>query len=113
MCPDIRLILETFVKVWRPAAAGADYHWYHHLYRGDTKMGQADMGGVDAANWREGDILLHWVTLPHPSALPSETQGLTVRVGSYTWPQLQPVMLVDAAGNVMDDGVSLELTSVE
>ncbi len=100
-----QLSLETFVKVWRNAQAGADYHWYHHLYQANAKIGQADMGGVDAANWRKGDILLHWVNLP----LPPNATGLSMRVGCYTYPQLQTVMLVDAAGNVVDDGVSLKI----
>ncbi|NJM42085.1 MAG: hypothetical protein HC853_15710 [Anaerolineae bacterium] len=103
------LNLQTFVKVWRPAPAGADYHWYHHLYEGDVRIGQADVGGVDAANWREGDILLHWVRLP----LPTDAANLSVRIGSYTYPQLQPVMLVDEAGDVVGDGVSLRVTSDE
>ena len=82
-----QLIVETLIKVWRSAPAGDDYHWYHHLYRANEKIGQVDIGGVAARNWRAGDILLHWVSLPLPSELLGEAQGLGVRVGSYTYPQ--------------------------
>jgi hypothetical protein len=107
-----QLNVQTFVKVWRSTPAGTDYHWYHHLYAGDARIGQADVGGVDATNWREGDILLHWVRLPLPANAANAT-NLRVRMGSYTYPQLQPVMLVDEAGNVVGDGVNLGVTSDE
>jgi hypothetical protein len=107
------LRVQIFIKVWRPALDTTNlknltnltnYHWYHHLYNGDARVSQADIGGVHPSNWREGDILMNWATLP----LPPDARDLRLRLGCYTYPQVQTVMLVDGAGNAVDDGVSLE-----
>jgi hypothetical protein len=102
------LRVQIFIKVWRPALDTTNltnYHWYHHLYNGGVRLSQADIGGVHPSNWREGDILMNWATLP----LPPDARDLRLRLGCYTYPQVQTVMLVDGAGNSVDDGVSLEL----
>lgn len=86
-----------------PQAAGADNHYYNHLYRGDRKVGAQDGGGIHPSNWRAGDILLHWFEIPRPQ------EGFDrIRIGVYRYPQIEMVMVVDEAGNPVSDGVDLK-----
>jgi hypothetical protein len=80
-----------------------NYHWFNHAYRGDEKIAQQDGGGVHPRNWRAGDILMQWFDI----ALPAHAQPDRVRVGIYEYPNINPVLVVDAAGNPVGDGVDL------
>jgi hypothetical protein len=97
------LRLETLARVFRTAPAGENYHWFNHAYRGDQKIGQTDGGGIHPRNWRAGDILMQWFDI----ALPANVRPDRVRVGTYVYPDLKPVMVLDAAGNPAGDGVDL------
>lgn len=97
------LRIETIARVFREAPAGANYHWFNHVYQGDQKIAQQDGGGIHPRNWRAGDILLQWFDIP----LPANVQPERVRVGTYEYPDLKSVMVVDAAGNPIGDGVDL------
>jgi hypothetical protein len=98
--------LEVFLRVFREAEPGRNYHWFNHAYAGDERIAQADGGGIHPANWRAGDILLHWFELPvAPGTAPDR-----IRIGSYLYPEVQPVMVVDGAGNPIGDGVDLPLS---
>ena len=102
-----QLHLQIYLRVTRRAEPGTDVHWFNHVLVNDAKMAQADGGGVHPANWREGDILLQWFDVPVPAAVPSGPYAL--RIGCYTYPQLAPVMLIDAAGNPSADSVTFPL----
>jgi 4-amino-4-deoxy-L-arabinose transferase-like glycosyltransferase len=98
--------LETLVRVFREVEPGANYHWYSQGYAGDQKVTEKDSGGIHPANWRAGDILLHWFDLSPPTASPDR-----IRIGTYLYPQVQPIMIVDAAGNPIADGVDLPVAT--
>jgi hypothetical protein len=95
--------VETLARVFREAPAGMNYHWFNHAYQGDEKIAQADGGGLHPRNWRAGDILMQWFEI----ALPPNAQPDRVRVGTYEYPDIKPVMVVDAAGTPVADGVDL------
>lgn len=97
------ITVETLARVFREAPAGMNYHWFNHAYRGDEKIAQQDGGGVHPRNWRAGDILMQWFDI----ALPAHAQPDRVRVGTYEYPNINPVLVVDAAGNPVGDGVDL------
>jgi hypothetical protein len=97
------ITVETLARVFREAPAGMNYHWFNHAYRGDEKIAQQDGGGVHPRNWRAGDILMQWFDI----ALPAHAQPDRVRVGIYEYPNINPVLVVDAAGNPVGDGVDL------
>lgn len=101
-----RLSIETALRVFREASAGENFHWFNHVFRGDEKIGQEDGGGIHPRNWRAGDILLQWFDID----LPANAQPDRIRVGTYEYPSLKPVMIVDATGNPIGDGVDLAVT---
>ena len=98
--------VETLLRVFREAQAGENYHWFNHAYGGDQKIAQQDGGGIHPLNWRTGDILMQWFDL----ALPANVQPDRIRVGTYEYPDIVPVMVVDAAGNPVADGVDLAVS---
>ncbi len=86
---------------WRvnsPPPTGADYHWFNHLV--DTegrRAGQMDGVGFPSRSWRVGDTVTTWFDVPiAPDATPG---AYTMRVGMYTFPDIQNVAVVDAGGN--------------
>jgi 4-amino-4-deoxy-L-arabinose transferase-like glycosyltransferase len=99
------LKLLVWLSVKQPAVAGADYHWYNHVLSGTEKVAQMDGGGIQASNWREGDLLLHWFDIPLPQPVP---QQLKLRIGSYTYPAIQSVPVAMPDGST-SDGVELEV----
>ncbi|MFC1465832.1 MAG: glycosyltransferase family 39 protein [Candidatus Brachytrichaceae bacterium NZ_4S206] len=101
------LALDYYLRVFREAAPGVDYHWFNHLYHGDQKFAALDSGGIHPSNWRAGDILLHHFAIPVPAGAPA--RPYTLRMGAYLYPQLQNVMLLDAAGRPASDHVALRI----
>lgn len=101
------LALDYYLRVFREAAPGVDYHWFNHLYHGDQKFAALDGGGIHPSNWRAGDILLHHFAIPVPAGAPA--RPYTLRMGTYSYPQLQNVMLLDAAGRPVSDHVALRI----
>jgi len=97
------ITVETVARVFREASAGMNYHWFNHIYQGDQKITQQDGGGIHPSNWRSNDILLQWFDV----ALPANSQPDRIRVGTYEYPDIKPVMVLDAAGNPISDGVDL------
>ena len=100
------LSVETFTSVTQPPQIETDVHWFNHVLDANgQKLAQLDGGGVPARSWRVGDVLWQWADIPLPAgALPT-----TVRIGSYRHPNLEPIMLIDIAGNPAADGVELAL----
>ena len=103
---DDTLLFETFASVTQAPPAGADVHWFTHvLNAGRQKLAQLDGGGVPPNNWRVGDVLWHWYDLP----LARDATIAKIRIGSYRYPSLEPVSVLDAAGNPIADSVELTL----
>jgi hypothetical protein len=100
-----KLNLSIVLSVTQGAPAGADYHWYNHVLSGSEKIAQLDGGGIQASNWRQGDLLLHWFDIPLPQPTP---QHLSVRIGSYTFPAIQSIPVTFPDGS-MSDGVELDV----
>jgi len=103
MTPGKAITVETLARVFTQASAGADYHWFNHVYQGDQKIAQQDGGGIHPRNWRSNDILMQWFDIP----VPANAQPDRIRVGTYGYPDFKPVMVLDAAGNPAGDGVDL------
>ncbi|MCS6846652.1 MAG: glycosyltransferase family 39 protein [Anaerolineae bacterium] len=104
---DETLLLDYYLRVFREAAPGVDYHWFNHLYHGDLKFAALDGGGIHPSNWRAGDILLHHFAIPVPAGAPARPYVL--HMGAYLYPQLQNVMLLDAEGRPISDHVALTI----
>jgi 4-amino-4-deoxy-L-arabinose transferase-like glycosyltransferase len=102
---DSALGLQVLLQVAKVPAGGSDYHWFNHVLSGGEKIAQLDGGGVHPSNWREGDLLLQWFDIPLPVPAPP---NLSVRIGSYTYPGLQPVPVTYPDGQV-SDGVTVNL----
>lgn len=95
--------------VWRVHSLpppGADYHWFNHLVNAEgRRVGQQDGVGFPASRWRVGDTLTTWFDLP---LAPDARPGLyTMRVGMYTYPDIQNVPVLDAAGHPAADAVQV------
>ena len=97
------LKLSVLLSVTQASPAGTDYHWYNHVLSGTEKIAQLDGGGIQPANWRTGDLLLHWFDIPLPNSIPA---SLTVRIGSYTYPDIQSVPVTLPDGTI-SDGVDI------
>lgn len=101
-----KLLLDVIFDVTATPPEGADYHWYAHVFEGDNKVGQADIAGVHPSSWRAGDILV----LRFQIDVPPNTTGQPryVRLGSYTYPDVKPVM-VSLPDKAPEGGVNLNL----
>ncbi len=100
------LSVETFTSVTQLRQIETDVHWFNHVLDANAqKLAQLDGGGVPARSWRVGDVMWQWADNPLPAgALPT-----AVRIGSYRYPNLEPIMLIDVAGNPAADSVELAL----
>jgi len=101
------LVMDYYLRVFRQAEPGMDYHWFNHLYDGDRKFAALDGGGIHPANWRAGDVLLHRFAIPLPNDAPARPYQL--RMGAYRYPQLQNIMALDAQGRPTADHVTLNI----
>lgn len=94
---------------WRPAGgpAAADYHFFNHLIDGrGERVGQEDAAAFSAPQWRAGDTVISFFRLPWTGVL---RPPLTMRTGMYSYPDLVPVPVLDAAGNPAADAAELPL----
>ncbi|MBL8093452.1 MAG: glycosyltransferase family 39 protein [Anaerolineales bacterium] len=96
---DAALEVVTYWSITTVPAYGV--HWFHHVYAGEQKIAQADIGGVDVGSWQVGDVLLNHVTIPLPADAPAGPY--TVHLGSYTYPELRRLSILDAAGQPAGD----------
>ena len=67
------------------------YHFFNHLLLEGKLISQVDGGSVPHWHWRDGDILLTYFALPLPTDL--EPGDYVLRVGMYTWPALDRILL--------------------
>ncbi|MBN2003430.1 MAG: hypothetical protein JXA21_08750 [Anaerolineae bacterium] len=73
------------------------YHFFNHLFQGETFVTQIDGPGVPTPYWRDDDVLITHFVLPLPETLAPGDYRLLV--GAYTWPEIQPVLLTDGQGS--------------
>ena len=64
-----------------------------------------DDNGYPARYWRAGDVIMQPMTLEVPPDVPAGDYML--RVGQYTWPDVEPVLSIDVAGNPQSDAVEI------
>jgi 4-amino-4-deoxy-L-arabinose transferase-like glycosyltransferase len=102
------LHLDVLLQVTQAPLPGADYHWFNHVLVNGQKVAQLDGGGIQAANWRVGDLLLQRFNIPLPSQpLPASYE---VRTGSYEYPAIKPVPVTLNDGQI-SDGVILSINT--
>jgi hypothetical protein len=91
---------------WRPGdnPDPADYHFFNHLYVAGERAAQADAAAFSPRQWRAGDVVVSHFSL----ALPQASPPYTLRLGMYRYPSLEPVLLLDEAGNPYSDAVEIE-----
>lgn len=84
----------------------ADVHWFNHLEdQAGQGWGQFDLVGWPATRWQPGDrVLLHFDLPIAPEAQPGP---YLLRVGQYTYPDIENIPVVDDAGNPTDYAVTL------
>jgi len=84
--------------------ADVDFHLFNHLLDGEgNRLAQADTAVFPARQWQDGDLVITRLTLPLLPAVES------VRMGMYRYPELEPVLVFDVAGNPTADGVTVPL----
>lgn len=104
------LSADLFLSVESAPPAGVDYHWFNHVLARGEKIAQTDGGGIYPLNWRAGDVLWHWFEIALPVDLDADfdADATRLRIGCYTYPQIQnvPVMLPDGS---VGDGVEIPI----
>lgn len=87
-----------------------DVHWFNHLEgRDGRRWGQSDLVGWPASRWRPGDSVLMHFDLP--IAPDAESGPYVLRVGQYTYPDIDDIPTVDPAGNPVGRSVALPVPS--
>ena len=92
---------------WRTGdEADTDYHFFNHLLDASgERVGQADARSFPANQWREGDRVISVFSaflLDAPE---------TLRVGMYTYPDMENVPVVDGSGGIIGQAVTARWTS--
>jgi hypothetical protein len=89
----------------------ADVHWFNHLQdQAGQGWGQFDLVGWPTTRWQPGDrVLLHFDLSIAPEAQPGP---YLLRVGQYTYPDIENIPVVDAAGNPVDYAITLPVSRV-
>lgn len=98
---------------WRPGdnPDPASYHFFNHLLdKQGNRVAQADAAAFSPQQWQQGDTVISRFILPWPR---EADPPFTMRVGMYTYPALEPVLLLDVAGNPYTDAAEIKLPSAE
>jgi hypothetical protein len=84
----------------------ADVHWFTHLQdEAGQRWGQHDAVGWPATRWQPGDrVLFHFDLAIAPDA---EAGPYVLRVGQYTYPEIENIPVLDEAGNPADYSATL------
>ena len=91
---------------WRPADQPDPraYHLFTHLLdEQGQRVAQADVPAFRADQWQAGDLVVTQFLLPTLV----EKRPFTLRVGMYHYPSIEPVLLLDVAGNPYTDAVEI------
>ncbi|MCA9957777.1 MAG: glycosyltransferase family 39 protein [Anaerolineales bacterium] len=82
----------------------ADYHFFNHLLDdAGQRIAQADAAAFAPWQWHAGDVVVSrfWLSWD-ATAVPA-----TLRTGMYNYPALDPIMLLDVAGNPYADAIQI------
>lgn len=87
-----------------------DIHWFNHLEdQAGRRWGQFDLVGFPAVHWQPGDrVVMHFDLPIVPEAEPGP---YILRVGQYTYPEIENVPVVDVAGKPVAYGVTLPVSA--
>jgi len=91
---------------WRTAdnPDPADYHIFNHLQNtAGQRLGQTDAAAFAPWQWQPGDVVVSRFVL----SWPQDVAGLLMRSGMYRYPSLEPVLLLDVAGNPYADALEI------
>ena len=85
-----------------------DIHWFNHLLDAEgRKWGQLDHAGWPSSRWQPGDQVIHFFSIQvEPLAPPGP---YLLRLGQYTYPAIENIPVLDAAGNPASDAVELPI----
>ena len=87
----------------------ADYHLFNHVQGADgQRLAQVDAAAFAPWQWRAGDVVVSRFVLPWPGEGEGE-RPLFMRSGMYRYPSLEPVLLLDVAGNPYADALEIPL----
>lgn len=82
-------------------------HIFAHLLDGSgQRIAQADAPAFRSDQWRANDIVVSQFLLPWPDGA---ERPFTIRTGMYYYPAIEPVLLLDVAGNPYTDAVEVEV----
>lgn len=85
----------------------ASYQIFNHLIDGaGRRLSQVDGPAFSPDQWRVGDVVVSRFVLPWPE---DGERPYTIRTGMYRYPSLEPVLLLDVAGNPYSDAVTIEV----
>jgi hypothetical protein len=102
--PQDRLLkIEMLFEVKTLPPPNADYHWFAHVFVGEEKIGARDGQGVHPSSWRIGDLVTIHFEIELSRAL---VDSAYVRLGSYTFPEIKPVRVVQD-NRAPEDGLNL------
>jgi hypothetical protein len=100
-------------RIWRePPKPPRRYHISNRLVgAGDTYVTQADGPTIPPWAWKVGDLIVQRFRMKLPAQVPAGP--LWMKVGMYTYPQLENQPVLDANGQAVGDAVVLKLISGE
>jgi hypothetical protein len=100
---DRLLKIEALFEVKTLPPPNADYHWFAHVFVGEEKIGARDGQGVHPNSWRIGDLVTMYFEIELNRDLPNDAY---IRIGSYTFPEVKSVMVVQH-NHAPEDGLNL------
>jgi hypothetical protein len=94
-------------RIWRePPRPPRRYHIFNRLVDdGDTYLTQADGPTIPPGAWRVGDLIMQRFRIELPAQVPPGP--LWMKVGMYTYPQLENQPVLDANGQSAGEFVTL------
>ena len=94
---------------WRTADGPNPHHTHiftHLLDSTGQRIAQADAPAFRPDQWRMDDIVVSQFLLPWPD---EAERPLTIRTGMYYYPAIEPILLLDVAGNPYTDAVEIKV----
>jgi hypothetical protein len=81
-----------------------DFHLYNHLLdENGNQIAQMDTAVFSANQWQSGDLVVSHIRIPWSD------DGVTMRSGMYSYPELTAVQVFDIAGNLTADAIEIAL----
>jgi len=87
-----------------------DVHWFNHLLDQEGhQWGQFDHASWPAAQWQPGDQVLTFFDITIDTQ--ARPGPYVLRIGQYTYPDIENIPIVDADGNPLEHAVQLPLAT--